>query len=158
MAVNNVIRYLEKAGIRFTAFNLPEEKISAVDTATLLAIPPELVYKSIVVISSEKPILCVVAGNQEVDLKLVANVIGEKKVKLANQDTAEKLTGLQVGGISPLSLINRGFKVICDISIQDHEEIHISGGQRGLNIRINVEDLLKVLHPEVASISRQMTI
>lgn len=158
MAENNVIRFLEKAGIRFEVFHLTEEKISAIDTATLLSISPRLVYKTIVVTSREKPILCVVAGNQEVDLKLVANVIGEKKVQITNQGTAETLTGLKVGGISPLSLINRGFKVICDISIQEHEYIHISGGQRGLNIRINVEDLLNILHPEVAKISKSINL
>lgn len=40
-----------------------------------------------------------------------------------------------------------------DSSVTQYENIHISGGQRGLNVRINVEDLLNLIHPTIAVIS-----
>ena len=154
MTANNVTRLLDAAHARYSIFELPVEKISAVETANLLSVPPEIVYKTIVVVvPGKKPALCVVPGDREVDLKRVADVLHEKKVHVAAQEVAENLTKLKTGGISPLALLNRGFRTIIDTTIHDHEEIHISGGQRGLNIRINVDDLINILHPVIAQIS-----
>ncbi len=154
MTTNNVTRLLDSLHVRYSIFELPAEKISAIETAELLSVPPEIVYKTIVVVVSDnKPILCIIPGNREVNLKRVADLLHEKKVHVATQAVAETLTKLKTGGISPLALINRGFRMIIDDTVHDQEEIHISGGQRGLNIRINVEDLLKILHPLIAQIS-----
>jgi Cys-tRNA(Pro)/Cys-tRNA(Cys) deacylase len=65
------------------------------------------------------------------------------------------LTGLQAGGISPLALINKGFQVVIDSSAKEHIEIHISGGQRGLNLRLGVNDLIKLTNARVASICQE---
>jgi Cys-tRNA(Pro)/Cys-tRNA(Cys) deacylase len=83
-----------------------------------------------------KPLLAVVPGDHEVDLKAVAARLKEKKVQLPTQREAEQLTGLQAGGISPLALINRGFKVLLDSAALEFEQLHVSGGQRGLNVRL----------------------
>jgi Cys-tRNA(Pro)/Cys-tRNA(Cys) deacylase len=87
-------------------------------------------------------------------LKKLDKAVGEKKVYLTTQKEAEGLTKLQAGGISPLALINRGFQAVIDQSAQGHGEIHISGGQRGLNIRLPVQDLVKLTRARLAEISR----
>ncbi|HUF38368.1 MAG TPA: YbaK/EbsC family protein, partial [Anaerolineales bacterium] len=100
---NNVTRLLDARGIRYTAIPLPDDrKRSAVETAAALAVPPEQVFKTIVVTrpGKGKPLLAVVPGPAEVDLKAVAEAAGEKKVALPTQREAETLTGLQAGGIS----------------------------------------------------------
>jgi Cys-tRNA(Pro)/Cys-tRNA(Cys) deacylase len=95
-----------------------------------------------------------VPGPSEVDLKALARAIGEKKVRLATQKQAEQLTGLQVGGISPLALINRGFDVVLDQKAEMNESIYISGGQRGLNIRLPTQSLVKLTNAKVAAICK----
>jgi len=89
-----------------------------------------------------------------VDLKLLAKAVGEKKVHLPTEREAEALTGLQAGGISPLALINRGFQVVLDESANRYPEIYISGGQRGLDIRLPVSDLVKLVNAKIAPISQ----
>jgi Cys-tRNA(Pro)/Cys-tRNA(Cys) deacylase len=89
-----------------------------------------------------------------VDLKALAKVLGEKKVSLATHKEAEEMTRLQVGGISPLALVNRGFLVVIDSAILSHDEVHISGGQRGLNIRLPVQDLVRITRAKKANIAR----
>jgi Cys-tRNA(Pro)/Cys-tRNA(Cys) deacylase len=118
-------------------------------------VPAAQVFKSIVVLRTRpgKPILAVVPGDHEVDLKLLAAEAGEKKLQVSTQVEAEKLTGLLTGGISPLALINKGFQVWLDSSAQNFDEIHISGGQRGLNIRLAVTDLVKLTGARLAVIS-----
>ena len=153
---NNVIRLLEGKGIPFQAFELPAEKLGAVEAARLLQAPPQQVFKTIVITREgrAKPVLAVVPGPREVDLKLLANALGEKKVHLPTEREAEKITGLQAGGISPLALLQRGFQVVLDRSAQDFSEIYISGGQRGLNIRLPVEALVELTRARVAEISK----
>lgn len=152
MVRNNVTRLLENRQISYQAFELPKEKLGGEETARLLKVAPEIVFKSIVILrrGPGKPILAVIPGNKEVDLKALARAVGEKKVSPATQSEAEKKTRLKVGGISPLALVNRGFEIMIDRSALDHEAIHVSGGDRGLNIRLAVEDLIQLTGGKIA--------
>jgi Cys-tRNA(Pro)/Cys-tRNA(Cys) deacylase len=154
MITNNVTRLLDSKKIAYTTYELPAEKLGAEETARILAIPLEIVFKTIVVLREKtgKPILAVVPGTGEVNLKAVASALGEKKVHLPSEAEAEKLTGLQAGGISPLALINRGFTMLLDRSALAHEQIHVSGGQRGLNIRLPVKALIDLTKARTADI------
>jgi Cys-tRNA(Pro)/Cys-tRNA(Cys) deacylase len=156
---NNTTRLLDSRKIKYTAYELPAEKLGALETAHFLNVDPAVVFKTIVV-TRDKPkkhLLVVVSGNSTVDLKLVAAVLNEKKVYLPTEREAEDLTGLQAGGISPLALINKGFQVVIDDAAQDYEQIHISGGQRGLNIKLSVADLVKLTNAPFGKVSRVNT-
>jgi Cys-tRNA(Pro)/Cys-tRNA(Cys) deacylase len=154
--VNNVTRLLDARKIPYTAYELPAEKFGATETARLLDVEPASVFKSIVVTRDRprKPLLVVIPGTSNVDLKLLASALSEKKVYLPTEREAEELTGLQAGGISPLALINKGFQVVVDDSANNYTEIHVSGGQRGLNIKLPVSDLIKLTNARLASVSK----
>lgn len=156
MIRNNVTRLLDSRKIVYTACELPNEKLGAVEAAGFLGVTPSLVYKTIVVMreATGKAILAVVPGDREVDLKALAKAVGEKKLTLPTEREAERLTGLQAGGISPLALIQRGFQTVIDLSAQSLPEIIISGGQRGLNIRLRASDLITLTNARLASICR----
>ncbi|HPH95662.1 MAG TPA: aminoacyl-tRNA deacylase [Anaerolineaceae bacterium] len=153
---NNITRLLDSRKIAYTAFELPAEKLGALESAALLGVDPAVVFKTIVVTREKagKAILAVVPGTGEVDLKRLAEALGEKKLHLPTEKEAEKLTGLQAGGISPLALLNKGFQVIIHKTCQQHEWIHISGGQRGLNIRLAPASLIALTNARVADICR----
>jgi Cys-tRNA(Pro)/Cys-tRNA(Cys) deacylase len=152
--VNNITRLLASRKIPYQAFELPAEKYGADETARLLGVEPELVYKTIVITRPKgKSILAVIPGPNRVDLKRLANALGEKKVYLPTEREAEELTGLQAGGISPLALLNKGFQVVIDSVAQTRVEIHVSGGQRGLNIRLSVKALADLTHARFANVS-----
>lgn len=154
MISNNVTRLLDSKKIHYTPFELPVEKLGAEETASILNLPPDQVFKTIVVVRPKgKPILCVISGTNVVNLKAVAELVGEKKVNIPTQNEAETLTGLQAGGISPLALINKGFTVFIDQSALQHAEIHISGGQRGLMLRLDPRDVQKLTNSRFAEVS-----
>ena len=157
MKPTNIIRLLDAQKIPYTAFELSSEKHGALETARLLNVPAEIVYKTIVVMREGrgKPILAVVPGPREVDLKALAIALNEKKLRLPSEREAEQITGLQAGGISPLALIHKGFQVVLDVFAQSPEEIHVSGGQRGLNIRLPVSALVKLTNARLAEISME---
>lgn len=153
--VNNVTRFLDAKKIKYTAFETPAEKLGALETAQFLRVPPEQVFKTIVSTRNRpgKPVLAVIPGPNHLDLKLLAAALGEKKMTLPTEREAEQLTGLQAGGISPLALINKGFQVVIDSAAQDFAEIHVSSGQRGLNIRLPVKDLAALTNARFAVVS-----
>lgn len=151
---NNVTRFLDARKVKYTAHELPAEKLGALEAAEYMGVPAGQVFKTIVTKREKgKPVLAVVPGPQAVNLKLLASFFGEKKMHLPTEREAEQLTGLQAGGISPLALINKGFQVVIDETAQGFDEIYISGGQRGLDIRIGVGDLVKLTNARVAPVS-----
>ena len=133
--------------------------MGALETARLLDVEPATVFKTIVMTRDrpKKPLLVIIPGPNQVDLKALAATLGEKKVHLPTEREAETLTGLRAGGISPLALLNKGFQVLLDASAKEFDEIHISGGQRGLNIRIPVEALIRLTNARVGRISTKIS-
>jgi len=155
MVSNNVTRLLTAKKIQFTVFELPAEKLGAQKSAELMQVPVEMVFKTIVIQRNRpgKAVLAVVPGNRSADLKAIAAILNEKKLSLPTEKEAEQITGLQAGGISPLALLQKGFQVLVDESALQFPEIHISGGQRGLNIRLGVKDVVQLTNARLAAIS-----
>jgi Cys-tRNA(Pro)/Cys-tRNA(Cys) deacylase len=142
----NVTRLLDSRKISYTATEYDSSQFhSADEVARLIGVPVEQVYKTIVVLREDKnrkPLLVMVAADREIDLKKLAASLDEKKLKVAGHDEAEALTGLQVGGISALALLSKPFQVCLDRRAVDLTHVHISGGQRGLDVKIGVKDLI----------------
>ncbi len=154
-ASNNVTRMLEAKKVKFEAFEIPAEKLSALEVAELLKVDPFSVFKTIVVKRGKpgKPILAIVPGPLEVDLKKLADTVDEKKVFIPTMKEAEELTGLLAGGISALALINKGFQVLIDKSASELESVMVSAGQRGLQVRLAPGDLAKLVNARFADIA-----
>ncbi len=155
MVQNNVTRLLQAKKIAFEQFEISGEKKSAGEVAEILNVPVNQMFKTIVLkpITPGKPILAVTPADKTADLKLIAKFINEKKIEFPSPQEAEKLTGLQTGGISPLALLNKGFRIILDNSALEMEWMNVSGGQRGLNIRLKVQDFISVTNCKIAHIS-----
>jgi Cys-tRNA(Pro)/Cys-tRNA(Cys) deacylase len=143
----NSTRLLNQRRIPFIVHEFPDSIRSADEVAAQVGIPPDQVYKTLVVLKSQpraKPLLIMIAADRQLDLKKVAKAVGEKKVQMATHQEAEKLTGLQVGGISALALLNRGFEIYLDQPAQALDKILVSAGQRGVDLELAVADLVKV--------------
>lgn len=146
---NNVTRLLDSKRVDYTVYTYDYDAgiRSAVEVANAIGLPPEQVFKTLVVVADaprSKPMLVVIPGPESLNLKRFAKAVGQKKVKMAEHDQAEKLTKLQTGGISPLALINKGFDVYLDERARAFETIAVSAGQRGANIALPVTDLAKL--------------
>ena len=139
------MRVLEAEGKSFEVFAFPPDHHSAQEVAELAGVAPEQVYKTLVVErGSGKPLLVMVAADRQLDLKRLATAVGEKKLHMASHNDAERLTGLKVGGISALALLNRGFDVYIDQEALEQSQIYVSAGQRGVNLVVAVDDLIQV--------------
>lgn len=155
MKSNNVTRMLAAKDIHFDALEIPNEKLGALEVAEYLNIPPEDVYKTIVLKRGGmgKPILALVPATSSVDTKKAASSLKEKKIYVPSQKEAEEMTGLQAGGISPLALVNHGFQVLVDQSAKERGRIVISAGEWGLQVRVGVDDLVLLTGARTADIA-----
>ncbi len=142
----NSMRVLERASASYEVLVFPNASHAAEGVAEHLNLPLSDVFKTLVVErpAGGKPLLVMVAADRELDLRKLAAALGEKKLRMARHAEAERLTGLKAGGISPLALLNRGFQVLLDRPAVQLEMIVISAGQRGVNLRVGVKDLLQV--------------
>ena len=139
------IRILEGKNIQYDLLAYPEDEKDAEVVAKILDLSPVDVFKTLVVVRHPaKPLLVMIPADKKVDLKKVARSTGEKKVKMASYQEAESLTGLQVGGISALALINMGFLPLLDRSAVEKKKIYVSAGKRGYQIGLDPQDLLAV--------------
>ncbi len=141
----NSMRVLEAHDVPYQVFTYPPARHSALEVAELAGVSPAQVYKTLVVQRERgKPILVMIPGDRQLNLKRLAAAIGEKKLHMAPHSEAERLTGLKVGGISALALLNRGFDIYLDQSATGQSDIYVSAGQRGVNLTLAVGDLLRV--------------
>jgi Cys-tRNA(Pro)/Cys-tRNA(Cys) deacylase len=141
----NAMRALDARQIVYETYTYPSTIHSADQVAALLSVPPSEVYKTLVMFASDgRHLLVAVPGDAEVDLRLLARSLEVKAVRMAPQREAERLTGLLVGGISPLALLGRPFDVYLDRRAQRLDRLYINGGQRGINLRLRVADLVAV--------------
>lgn len=157
MFTNNVTRLLDGKQVPYTVhtYEYSPETHSAVEVAQAIGQPQEQVFKTLVTISTaaDKPSLVVIPGPDTLDLKKLAKAIGAKKLQMAPRLKAEEMTGLQAGGISPLALINRGFNVYIDQKAAEFDRIYISAGERGAQVGIKVDDLLKLTRGRLIDLS-----
>ncbi|MFL7811504.1 MAG: aminoacyl-tRNA deacylase [Anaerolineae bacterium] len=141
----NAMRLLDAQQVDYQVLTFSPDIHSATGVAETLGLDPASVYKTLVVQRAPgKPLLVMIAGHREVDLKALAAAVGEKKLSMATHREAEELTGLQVGGISALMLLKQGFEVCIDRAAQVLDEVVVSAGQRGVNLRLRVADLVRV--------------
>jgi Cys-tRNA(Pro)/Cys-tRNA(Cys) deacylase len=150
------MRVLEGHGISYQpAYYEVVDHLSAAEVAAAIGLPPEQTFKTLVVLPDRpggRPILALAPGDSQLNLKKLATVAGEKTVQMAPQREAERLTGLEKGGISPLALIDRGWPIIVDETIVLFDRIEISGGKVGVGVIVEVEGLLQVLQAKQADI------
>lgn len=145
----NAARLLDARGIPYVVrvYDADRAFHSADEAADLLGVPGETVYKTLVVLregarAAGKPMLVLVPSNRQTDLKKLARTLGEKKLRMATKAEAERLTGLQIGAISPLAVRSGAFEVLVDEAVRTIERVHISAGVRGVDLEVGVADLL----------------
>ncbi len=156
---NNVTRLLEskKVPYRLHTYDYAAGIHSAVEVAEAIGLQPEQVFKTLVALAEDprrKPMLVIMPGPATLDLKALARATNAKKTRMASHEEAERLTGLQTGGISALALVNKGFDVYLDRRAQAFATIAVSAGERGANVELPVEALLALTRARLATLEQ----
>ena len=143
----NSMRLLENQGIAYETFTYDPAIADGVHAAEAMGQPVEQVFKTLVVqLGKGDHALVMIPAGATLDLKKFARNIGEKKVTMTTQRGAEAATGLRKGGIGALALTHKRWGVYLDESARKFDAIFVNGGERGVNLKVGVDDLVRVLN------------
>ncbi len=151
----NAMRELTAAGIEYTAleYEYDENDLDGHHVADFLNLPYEEVFKTLVTRADSKNIyVFCLSVDDELDLKKAAKLAGEKKIDMIPVKEILNLTGYIRGGCSPVGM-KKKYKTFFDEMILLVDDVSVSGGQRGLQIRMKAQDLVDYLGAEVGDIT-----
>lgn len=139
-------RALQAQKIAFVAHLYPYvEHGGTKHAASCLGVDEHAVIKTLVMeAEGAKAFLVLMHGDREVSTKNLARALGMKTVVPCEAEKAERVTGYQVGGISPFGT-RQALTVYVQASIMALPRIFINGGKRGFLVEIAPADLGKAL-------------
>lgn len=150
----NAARLLDqhKISYQLIPYVVDENDLCATHVADQLGEPVEQVFKTLVLHGDKSGFfVCVVPGNQEVDLKKAAKVSGNKNCELIPMKELLPTTGYIRGGCSPIGM-KKQFPTYIHQSASVFEHIYISAGIRGVQIRIAPSDLVSICRAEMVEL------
>ncbi|WP_314065246.1 Cys-tRNA(Pro) deacylase [uncultured Vagococcus sp.] len=139
----NAIRIVEQHMIAYTEreYEWHDGHVDAVTAANNLGIDVSTVFKTLLTVGNKTgPVVAVIPGNQELDLKALAKVSGNKKMEMLPLKDLEQTTGYIRGGCSPVGM-KKLFPTYIDQQALEKGTIHVSAGKRGLQMGIAANDL-----------------
>ena len=151
------MRMLDRRKVAYQTYSYDDsDHFPAVEVAAMVGVPPEQVFKTLVMLRPRgRPLLVMMPAPAEVDVRRLAESLGEKSVEMAPLREAERLTGLRVGGIGALALLGRPFDVCIERSALAHERILVNPGRRGINIGIAVPALIELTGARVVDAAEE---
>jgi len=155
MKKTNAVRLLDAEGIKYelVAYEVDESDLSAATLAKKIGQNCEQIFKTLVLRGDKTGVfVAVIPGNGEVDLKKAAKVSGNKSCAMVQQKELLGLTGYIRGGCSPLGM-KKSYPIYLHESCHFFDQIFISAGQRGLQIKINPEDLIKMTGAQICDVA-----
>ena len=151
----NAARILDRLHIPYelVEYSVDPDNLAADHVAEELGEPIEQVFKTLVLHGDKKGYLvCVVAGNREVDLKKAAKVSGNKKVEMIPMKDLLPLTGYVRGGCTSIGM-KKHFPTFISEEAKDFPFIYVSAGKRGLQIKLAPDELLRAADATLADIA-----
>lgn len=148
----NAMRILDKANVPYEVmeYEYDENDLDGHHVAEFFGTPYEEVFKTLVAkgASGEYYVFCL-SVDSEIDLKKAASVAGEKRMEMIHVKELLPLTGYIRGGCSPVGM-KKKFKTFFDEMVELIDTIYVSGGQRGVQLKLVPGDLVSFTEGTIA--------
>lgn len=157
MKKTNALRLLDQKKIPYETlvYEYNEENLSIKKIAGDNYLEVHNVFKTLVTKGDKTGInVAVVSGTRTLNLKAFAKVSNNKKVTMIPVKELLQTTGYIRGGCSPIGM-KKSFPVFLDAEAEEYEEIYVNAGQRGLLVKLKIEDLLIATNGNIATISEE---
>lgn len=156
MKKTNALRHLDAEGIPYETFEYDADaEVDGVKIAELNHLPVEAVFKTLITEGKDKEhFVFVIPVAEELDLKKAAKVCGEKKIEMLHVKDLLPLTGYVRGGCSPVGMKKLFPTYIHETAIL-YDAIYVSAGKKGLQMRMNPEELGELTRAEFADITKE---
>ncbi len=148
----NAVRLLDKAKVvyKLVPYEVDESDLSAVHVALQLGLPIEQIFKTLVLHGDKSGyFVCIIPGADELNLKKAAKISGNKNCDMIPMKDLLPVTGYIRGACSPLGM-KKHFPTYIHETCLDFAYICVSAGQRGLQIQLAPQDLIRETKAEIA--------
>jgi Cys-tRNA(Pro)/Cys-tRNA(Cys) deacylase len=155
-AKTNAARLLDSLDIPYElrAYEVDPEDLTALSVARKIGLPAEQVFKTLLAQTNDgEHLFAVIPGDAELDLKKLAHAASAKRAELASLKEVEPLTGYIRGGVTVMAA-RKPFPAYADETIELHDLISISAGQRGLQILLSPADYLRAANATLADLTK----
>ena len=154
----NAARLLDSLGIAYElrSYEVDPDDLSAISVARKVGLPPEQVFKTLLTRAATGDpahLFAVIPGDAELDLKKLAQAASLKKIELASLKDVEPLTGYIRGGVTVMAA-RTAFPAYADETIELHDIISVSAGQRGLQLLLTPADYLRATRATLADLTK----
>ena len=122
-----------------------------VQAALALGVPAAQVLKTLMIMADNKPACAILPSDCELSMKKLAAALGAKSAAMMKPTDAERITGFKVGGISPFGQ-RRSVPTVIEEQALTLESVFVNGGQRGLQIKLDPKQIVRVLGAKAASL------
>ncbi len=116
-----------------------------------LDVEPARMFKSLVARAGDELVFALVAADAVLSPKKLATAAGVKHAVMAEARAAERATGYQVGGISPLGS-RKALRVFLDAGAEEFPRICLNAGNRGHIVEVGTADLVRLTGAAVADL------
>lgn len=149
-----MMRLLDAAKIKYEEMTYDPETVDGMSVASSIGEDPDCVFKTLVTENQDKAhfVFCVPV-NAELDLKKAARASHSKSIVMIHQKELLPLTGYIHGGCSPIGM-KKPFKTFIDETAQLFDEIYVSGGRRGFQVKLNPLELAKYVGAEFVDLEK----
>jgi prolyl-tRNA editing enzyme YbaK/EbsC (Cys-tRNA(Pro) deacylase) len=148
-----VLDALQKIGVPYELIEIDPESSDTKAFCERYGYPPGQTCNTILVTSKKGAKMyaaCVALANTRLDVnKRVKNLLGVPKVSFASSHEMVELTGMEVGGVTPIGL-PADLPLYVDQRIMNQEWVILGGGSRGLKVKVSPE-LFKRIGAQVVS-------
>lgn len=147
---------LRQHGVAFTPHLYDYvDKGGTAASAAALGVDEHTVVKTLIFEDDRgQPLIVLMHGDKQVSAKELARVIGAKRVAPCAPATADRHSGYQVGGTSPLGT-RRAMPVYMQQTIAELPRIYLNGGSRGFLVELDPRDLVRVLDPVAVDVATE---
>lgn len=155
MKKTNAARLLDAKGIGYelAEYEVDENDLSAATLSIKIGQNIKQIFKTLVLRGDKTGVfVAVIPGNTEVDLKKAAKISGNKNAAMVHQKELLGLTGYIRGGCSPLGM-KKPYPIYIHETCLLFSSIFVSAGQRGLQLKLNPEDLIRITEAMVSDVT-----
>ncbi|MBQ1566577.1 MAG: Cys-tRNA(Pro) deacylase [Erysipelotrichaceae bacterium] len=152
----NAMRMLEQGKVRYEVleYSIDKDKFSGEAVSDLLGLEYRQCYKTLALKHDHDIYICVISVADEIDLKKCARELNVKNLEMVHVKDLLKLVGYERGSVSPIG-VKKNKGIFFDDEVMNHETIEISGGQFGIGLKVDRDELLDYLKAEVKDIVKE---
>lgn len=148
------IQFLNQKKIPFEVVKYDHAEKGAAFASQAVGFPLARTVKTLVVaLDGKRHTLVLMPGDSQLSMKKVAAACNAKRAAMADTETAERLTGYLVGGISPFGTRKR-LPAIMHAALQNYQAVMINAGQRGVMVKLAPAEIVKALGAGLADLAQ----